>query len=223
MRFFALFFLIGSVFSAQVLDKYIDIDIREGDVVFWDIDHTLIEPLTYEGSEPWFQSLYGAAMTINEEAKSYVIQLYNHFQLKTEVRLTEPSLKDFWPAWKRKGVLMFGLTSRSTTLADRTHTQLQSVGLDFDKTTHQYCAQPILVDNILFTAGGHKGKVLKDFLKENPDLSKKRIIFVDDSIKNIQAVESELSQLDFDVEIYHYEQSAHRYHKISQLHHSHHH
>lgn len=222
MRFLTLFFLISSAFCAQVIDKYIDIQIKNGDVVFWDIDHTLIEPLTYEGSEPWFQSLYGAAMTISEEAKKNVIELYNHFQFKTEVRLTEPSLKDFWPAWKQKGVVMFGLTSRSTTLASRTHDQLQSVGLSFDKTNHQYATDPILVNNILFTAGGHKGKVLKDFLKQNPELSRKRIIFVDDSLKNIQAVESELSQLDFDIEIYHYEQSAHRYHKISQLHHSHH-
>jgi hypothetical protein len=187
------------------------------DIVFWDLDHTLIEPVLYEGSDPWFQSLWSLAS--DQATKNNVIELYNKVQERAEVRLTDPELLKLWSDWTQQKLLMFGLTARGTVLDSVTERQLKDVGLKFKYDgaylidEHYDCFR----NQILFASGASKGATLRNFLLQHPELMNKKIIFIDDSSHNIQSVDEALQRLGLDYEVYHYQVSSRRYHDAKRV------
>ena len=212
-----LLLLSAPLFAYKQLQQFEHLDLSPTDhVVFWDLDHTLMEPLRYEGSDPWFRELMAHA---NDEEKDAVLSIYHAVQYKTQVRPTDPALPTLWRHWSKQAIPMLGLTARSSTLAETTHNQLKSIDLDFHYIGNLNIAVSELnIDrHIIFMSGASKGTALKAIFEAYPELRKKKIIFVDDSHHNVQAVEAALQDIGVDFEVYHYPHSADRYHQTSHV------
>jgi len=209
--------LTAPIFAYQQLNHFNQLNLSpQTHVVFWDLDHTLMEPLRYEGSDSWFRELMAVA---TPEEKSVVINLYCAIQQKTKVRPTDESLPGLWQEWTQQGIPMIGLTARSADLAEITHAQLKSIDLDFNyKDNFSVDISDLSINkHIIFMNGSSKGKALIAVLNKYPELKQKKIIFIDDSPHNLEAVEQALQVLKLDYEVYHYPHSAERYQQLSSL------
>jgi hypothetical protein len=219
VRYFSILILcllnFNTIYAFEKLYNFENLELNpEKDILFLDLDHTLMEPISYEGSDPWFRSLMAAAHPENRE---FVIELYNTIQHKTDVRLTDQALAELWIKWTTQRIPMIGLTARSLALAETTHRQLQGLGINFLYEDNYHVAHPDfdIKDHIIFTAGSPKGLVLKRILLQHPELLDKRIVFIDDSLHNLESVDNDLKNLGVRYDLYHYDESSKRYHQAS--------
>lgn len=152
-----------------------------------DLDHTVMEPLTYEGSEPWFQHMYDLA---RPHEKKVAIDFYCRVQDSIQMRPVEPSLPLEWQKWRQcEGVALIGLTSRSYSLAAITHDDLSQLGMTFPDTWLVDTEIPgVAYDGILFASGRNKGEIMDLFLQTHPQYQSWQIIFIDDSYHHLEFV-----------------------------------
>ncbi len=193
----------------EVLSSFEDLHLdRTRDFVVWDLDHTLIEPMTYEGSEPWFQQILHTAK--GHLPTSAAIDLYCASQNHVTLRLTEETLSDKWVQWA--GVPMMGLTSRSYCLADLTHGHLKRLGIPLEQTVFDGKHFPEAASQgILFTSGGVKRDYLKKVLALHPEYRERTIIFIDDSVHHLDLMEAFLTEEGIAHRIYLYSASRDKY------------
>lgn len=209
-----LFFLNSFVYSWNELKNYEDLTIDyETDLIVWDLDHTLIEPLHYEGSEPWFQNLLKNSREGNV-AFEHVIALYCASQKNITLRLTDPQLPSRWEDWMSHHVPMLGLTSRSYELAKHTCDHLEKLSVPFTEHVFDHELFPDLAyKGIVFTSGGAKKDFLKAILKAHPQYRQKRIIFIDDTLHHIESMEKWLQEEGLEYKAYLYTPSREKFEK----------
>lgn len=154
-----------------------------------DLDHTLMEPLTYEGSEPWFQHMIHLG---TPHEKTVAIDFYCKIQSNIQMRAVESALPVEWQKWKQLAdVATIGLTSRAYCLASITHEQLSLIGVGFPNTWLIDDEMPgIAYDGILFASGRNKGEVVDKFLQTHPQFQSWKIVFIDDSYHHLEFVGS---------------------------------
>ncbi len=214
IKFVRIFFFsllsFSSAFAIEILHSFEDLHFNpQTDLVLWDLDHTLIEPCTYEGSEPWFLQLYQTAKSTGNGSSA--IDLYCAVQNQVTLRVTDEILVSKWSQWAGR-VPMIGLTSRSFCLADITHEHLRCLHIPLDCVHFDSMVFPEAASHgILFTSGGVKKDFLHRILQAHPEYRFRKIIFIDDSMSHLELMEAYLQQEGIAHEVYLYQASREKY------------
>jgi hypothetical protein len=160
-------------------------DVRAGDLVVFDIDNTILEPVQTLGSDQWFEYRVGIHKSqgeSDEQAIRGAIVEWLPVQKATSVQLVEDSTAERIKVLQDKGITVLALTARPDELRPATLSQLESVGVN--------------IEVILFAFGKNKGQVLREYL-QTIGLVPERLLFVDDKPKNVNNMDAEFLQDDF--------------------------
>jgi hypothetical protein len=203
--------------SINDIYKYIKpSEFNQDTLIVFDIDNTIGYPgsNTHLGSEQWFyntvENYKKQGMTFDQAIEATLplsFQIMEHTWMVPPEPTTVPVIKDL----QNKGIVTISLTARSLDLTHRTIEQLFRMGILFNGKGLAQC--PILneangtpalyIQGIIFSAGQDKGEMLAHWLSQ-VNYHPKKIIFIDDKIKNITAVEEVLRK-------YHYPYIGMRY------------
>ncbi len=188
---FSLFAQIHELKNIKDLNQYISKDT----LVIFDLDNVIMEPVQQYGSDQWFfnnmQNLIAEGKT-NKEALRQTLEEWFEVQAVTKVRPVEKTTKKVIDNLQKKNVLVMGLTIRSLDLSFCAIKQLNSININLFRTSP--FKKDILLNEIiyrkgiLFAGGIDKGEVLSNFF-EYINFHSKRIVFIDDKLKNVQALE----------------------------------
>lgn len=185
---FAQVFEIKNISEAKDLDKY--------QIVIFDIDNTILEPVQLLGCDKWFD--YTLEKYVNEglvlkEAFDKTLLEWYEIEAITKVKVVENEIKNLIDNLQNKKIIIFGLTTRGIELALACIKQLDSLGINLDKTSPYDKA--IFFENgvvykkgIIFADGKNKGETLKMFFNKI-GFFPKSIAFIDDKLKNVLQVE----------------------------------
>jgi hypothetical protein len=179
--------------------------VDKGTLLVFDIDNTLIEPENQLGSDQWYYFLERKYAEIDGLKESEAYEKATKVWNKTQDLIRMKPVEKKTPAMVReiqgKNRKTLGLTARSFEVAERTLLQLDSVGINFKQNGLRESDLEFKSDNTAkFTKGiifvgenNDKGKVLVQFLKALK-LKPKRVVFVDDKVKNVKNVEAALQK-----------------------------
>lgn len=188
--------------------------LKSSELLIFDIDYTLTEP-----SEPVLQM---AVIKQNKERFRKELAKFTDEQkllvpvlmvTQSESRLTDPSIPRLIQKLQNQKIPLLGFTAIDTSdipqigfIPDWRAGELKRLGIDFHSTTASFPKEniefteipafrgtfPLYKDGILYSnVAPSKGHVLKAFLSKT-NQTPSRIIFVDDSLENLQSVEAEL-------------------------------
>ena len=204
---FMLFFVLYSgVFSDIIEVKYfkeIASHIDQETLVVFDLDNTLIQTSQTLGSDQWFskeiERNIEKGMEFND-ALEMALEIYVPVQNKTSVTLVEEGITEFIDDLKDQGNSIIALTARNHNLQEATIRQLQSVGITFNTDEFNQTSLDLKGDGtvntlkgIVFLDGQNKGTYLLSFL-DTMNWNPKKIVFVDDKLKNVKDVEEALNK-----------------------------
>lgn len=189
-----------SSLSAQVIEikniKQAKKHLNKYDLILFDLDNTIMEPIQQLGSDQWFfhrmKDFENSGLNKNAALKATLHEWYE-IQAITKVQFVEKDIKGIIEKLQNKNFLVMGLTTRDYEFSLAAIKQLDALKIDLSKTAPKkeniYFDNGVLYKNgILFAKGIEKGKVLKQFLKKI-EFSPKSIVFIDDKLKNLTEVE----------------------------------
>lgn len=161
--------------------------IQRTDIVVFDIDNTILEPIQTIGSDQWYEYTleeykkdgFDSASAQDRTAKDWALVQY-----ATQVRPVETLTPLLIKNLQDRGVLVITLTARPNDLKPITMNQLESIGVNVEST------------KALFANGQNKGVLLNDYLKAN-NLHPARLIFVDDKQKNVKNMDDAFAKREF--------------------------
>ena len=167
----------------------------------FDLDNTVLEPVQMLGSDQnfgyWVEQGMKRGLT-KEQATDRAIQMASIVQPHSRVRAVEGRTPRFIATLQRTGLPVIALTARPGSWARGTLAQVASLNVDFR------LAAPMLrnsrlkngdfINGVYFlTKGSDKGQALIEFMNE-AGLKPERILFVDDKLHNVEAVERALEK-----------------------------
>lgn len=176
-------------------------------LVVFDIDNTLLEPLTMVGSDQWFDYFFDRVMKENhlteDQTDAVVEKIWNQVQALITVHAVEPTTPALIKGLKDRQVKVMALTARTLDSQDRTIIQLGQVGITFAKSVTEVehlilpagggvKTETLFHKGVLFANGNDKGKVLLAFLAQI-GVKPARIVFIDDKKKNVDKVDRALT------------------------------
>lgn len=191
--------------QSQVIESNCIEDVKkfiDKDTLFiFDFDNVLIEGKKDFGFDAWFCAMVGeleAGGIERSDAVNKLLPIYQKIQRTAEVSPVDVRTKAMIEDLKSQGYNVMILTVRSFCLVNSVFRQLKSVEIDIEngcipedginkaltKVDANYS------NGVLLCNGYHKGNALKAFLDGKPDLKVKKIVFVDDKLKNIEAVKA---------------------------------
>jgi len=205
MRFIALCSL--SICSLHLLHPYREIHtitevlayVTPDTLCLWDIDNTLIEPDNPDGygSDQWVDALISHCRQQGIAPHAIWNTIVPHYYTAQHHIAVKPIESNTAEVISHIQTLCptLCITARDRALHKVTHRQLHSVNIHF-KTHHtEECIEipglehPCMYHNgILFVEGNDKGKVLQAYCHCH-GITPQRIIFIDDRLKHVQAVE----------------------------------
>ncbi len=175
-------------------------------LVIFDIDNTIAKPPTNLGSDQWFYAMKKKLEEIGKSDQESIDLLLPHYiqiQHHTWLIPVEKDTVQVINNLQKKGVSVIALTARSLELTQRTIEQLHHLGIYFTKTDPHECPlkygdkKPgLYIDGIIFSGNYDKGEMLVNWFKQIKYRPKK-IIFIDDKLKNIHSVEKALHNRDY--------------------------
>lgn len=168
-------------------------DVSAGDVVVFDIDNTILEPVQTLGSDQWFEFLVKKYEGQGQDHAKAILssqQDWNLVQQKTEVRLVETRTAKLIRKLQFRGITVIALTARPDSLSNVTARQLSSLGVHIEQYAGYSNPEVVYANGIIFSAGKNKGVILRDFL-ERLNIQPQRLIFVDDKEKNVSNMDAE--------------------------------
>lgn len=189
--------------------KYADKDT----LVFLDLDNTLIRPKQTLGSDEWYR--YSLAKHQQEGdspeiAREKVTEYWMEIQMRSEMQLlTEHTAEVLQDLLRKKTFAVVGLTKRPPKLAERTLSQLRSLGISFASASsfkNRYFFGNQLLEGIIFidhTTNKEKGEAVKEFLLST-QAKPKKILLVDDRENHIDSVAAALEKTPIDFIGLHY-------------------
>ena len=174
-------------------------DIVQGDVVVFDIDNTILEPVQTLGSDQWVDYLVEKNKHAGLDAKQALEKALIDWRLvqrATEVRLVEPNTAQQIRKLQMNGITVLALTARPQDLDQVTVDQLSRLGVHFEHHNGFIGNDVGYLEGVLFANGKNKGLVLRDFLNQLK-LSPHRLIFIDDKEKNVKNMDAEFAKDSF--------------------------
>ncbi len=193
------------------------------ELVIFDLDKTSFEVLAEEATESWFFSNLKALMRegySEQSAKAMLLPLIEEAQCKAMVRLVDPCFIEVMRELRARKVRVIALTARTgKMLARATFRQLRDVGISFDQPLctdtsvqdlwqvgcefPELCEDVFYQDGVLFVDGKDKGLVLELFFQKI-GYCPGHIVFVDDSINNVKAVQKMAERLKIAFDGFHF-------------------
>ena len=182
-------------------------EVDQNTLVFFDIDDTLINTTSMLGNTPCWRYLVSTISKSNlplDKVRPHINAVIQKILRKVPMGLIDPCASEVVRKLQLQGILAFALTARCLKVdympaADyRAYEHLKSVGIDFTLTP-----MPKNIDadtsrffsyGIIFTDYQEKGPFLKAFL-QNLDLHPAKIVFIDDSAKQMKSVENVVEQM----------------------------
>ncbi len=195
--------------SKNITDIYTYIKSNEYNkdlLVIFDIDNTIAKNPTDFGSDQWFYAMWKqliASGKSDQQALETLLPMVFHVQFNTWLVPVEKNTIEVIDNLQKKGVTVIALTARSLELAHRTIEQLHHIGIYFTKTDPYECPikygdkKPgLYIDGIIFSGNYDKGEMLVNWFKQIKYRPKK-VIFIDDKLKNLRSVEKALHNRDY--------------------------
>lgn len=199
--------LFADIEEISSIDEVVPYVEEENVLLVFDIDNTLITTAQELGSPQWFNHMLSQQpySTLSQaDAKKMLAPMWHRILLKTEIKPVETNTELVVAQLQRKNIKIIGITNRDVELAYPTIQQLSSVRIDFS-TKHATFADFDLVDlphigkyiNGIFFIG-LRNDLTDSFiaLLNNLPYQPSKIIFVDDDLKNLEAVEQALKTSD---------------------------
>ncbi|NGX52802.1 MAG: hypothetical protein KR126chlam5_01107 [Candidatus Anoxychlamydiales bacterium] len=197
--FFLMIFSFSSLFS-QILEvkniKEITTYLNKYELLLFDLDNTIMEPIQELGSDQWFfhqmKKYENSGLDKNQALEKTLID-WHEIQAITKVKLVEKDIKNILENLQMKNTLVMGLTTRDSDFSLAAIKQLDSLKIDFSKTAPKketfYFENGVLYKKgILFAKGIEKGRVLDQFLKKI-NFKPKSVVFIDDKLNHLDDVE----------------------------------
>jgi hypothetical protein len=186
--------IIESDHLSTVLD-YIE---PHGTLVIFDIDNTLAHPTQELGSDEWFSYNVDSKMAAgfdNLTSVYYALPKAFYAQFNIPLEPTEPGIPELITYLINNNVAVMALSTRSLFIAERTLEQLDNININFfipgvspDDLVLPMKHPCFYKQGVLFGGNNDKGRVLTSFLKIM-NYHPKKIIFIDDKMKHLVAVE----------------------------------
>lgn len=183
-------------------------DYNKDTLVIFDIDNTIARPPTDLGSDQWFYALWNKLVGLGyseQEIIDLLVPLQTYIEQYTRLVPVEPQTVQIINDLHAKGITVIALTTRSVQRHHTTVELLDQLGVLFTPTTPHEFPIPypdgkcgFFADGIIFSGQCDKGELLTLWLKRMGHQPKK-IIFIDDKMKNIQSVEKALHKLNYPV------------------------
>lgn len=193
----------------NITDVYNYIDNNEYNqdtLVMFDLDNTILSPATDLGSDQWFYALYKRKVDEGmekQDAINAIMPVYKQVVHNVIFEQIEPETVSVIHTLQKKGLTVIGFTARALHLIYPTIEHLNHIGVSFDQSDPHECpikygvGEPaVYVNGTIFTGKYSKGEVLAAWLKQI-DYQPKKVIFVDDKLKNIKSVEQSLHKRNF--------------------------
>ena len=197
LHFFNAHCLIIETNTLETVRDYID----PNALIIFDIDNTLARPAKELSSDEWFCHKVNAKMA---EGHDYITSIYYalpatyYAQFNVPLEATECCATSLLADLIAQKISIMALTTRSLFVAERTFEQLEDIGIQF---LLSHVSQDELVlpmphpcfykNSILFGGNNDKGEVLITFFHWM-NYYPKKVIFIDDKIKYLLAVEKAL-------------------------------
>jgi len=171
-----------------------------------DIDNTLLEPEGSLGSDQWYYFLVRKYIQFDgmeeKAANEKAMHVWNQSQWLVRVRAVEKVTPSIIRQLQDRGIRVMGLTARTLDIINKTFAQLESAGIDLNRSpvpsnTVEFQSDDVAryEKGILFVGESNdKGKALVQFLQQSRHLPAK-IVFVDDKLRHVQNVERALSMV----------------------------
>jgi hypothetical protein len=173
-------------------------------LLLFDVDQTLIVPMGYMGTAQWCSFIFDNALkksgnrmdAIEQEAVArFVVSPHLTYQcVEHDTALLIQQLQNC-------NHLLLAFTTRDPRLATYTHNALVNCGIDFSSAplppalNGSHAKKHHFEQGIIFSVAQlDKGTVLIDMLHDYPLLRPTKIIFCDDVLRNVQAVERALAE-----------------------------
>jgi len=179
--------------------------VEKDTLVVFDVDDTIAYPAQELGSSKWIDEFmtnqFKAKGLRGKDAFDSALHLHTVMQMFVDLHVVDNSDKII-KHLQAQGVDVIAHTNRPIAMAKRTVTQLKNTGIDFSQhaigKTDLFLPVVRLAQfthGILFGSLNNKGDTLVCFL-EKADLKPKKVIFLDDSLRNLKNVEKALANLD---------------------------
>lgn len=203
--FFILFLFFNSFINCLTIESdrlAIVMDyIEEDTLVIFDIDNTLARPAQELSSDEWFCHLVNSRMA---EGHDYITSIYYtlptayYAQFNVPLQTTEIDAELLTTHLIHQKIPTMALTTRSLFVSERTLEQLEDINIHF-LTPHVSQEDLVLPmhhpcfykNSILFGGNNDKGEVLTTFFHWM-NYYPKKVIFIDDKMKYLVAVEKAL-------------------------------
>lgn len=214
----AVIMLVTRTASAEVIEtnSYKDVlpYIDSKTLFVTDLDNTLIQPAQTLGSDQWGAAVQ-ASLRLNgladDEATDLGVGLFALVQMKTKVIPVEHETPAILQRLAHAGVQILGLTARPLFLVDRTIEQLKSIDVELPGVARKtvdvtFAKSTAAYRNGVLFVGAHnsKGRMLKEFIANNPLPGISRIVFIDDKSHHAQDVDQAFNGTAYTVKSFRY-------------------
>ncbi len=202
----------GVIYEVEDLRKFEEIvqKMDKEDLVLLDIDNTVLTPKDFSRKPCAREIRHRLYHVLDEDIK---IHLKSILLLQGEEELMDPLFPSLISEIEQNGITIMGLTALETGelglishVEDWRISQLNKFSIHFSSTfepfapifftefSSTYRSNPLFKEGIIFTDGVPKGEILISFFKK-VDWAPSKILFVDDTLEQIQSVESAANKL----------------------------
>lgn len=172
-------------------------------LLVFDLDSTIMKTAQMLGSDAWFSQYFRKNMDCGmdeAEAINKAIDLWKQIHRVTAVQPVESDIPGLIADMQDNKVVVMALTARPGDVSDNTLRQLESIDVDFFRNApykkrlkFESMEKPVMYyKGILFVGElNDKGEALNKFLNKIK-YKPQKVIFVDDSMRNVKAVDAAL-------------------------------
>lgn len=190
--------------SSDIRDvlKYVHQKNKKTLIVF-DIDNTLACTKRVLGSDQWFSYLFSKKLNEGmavQDALDEVLPIYYAVHCAMPLVPVDPAAPALIKQLQEEHQPVMALTTRSVPLVTRTIEQLAGLFIDFSRNAlypHAIAFETKLPscykNGIIFSSDNNKGMLLLQFLTD-AGLAFDQIVYVDDKLKHVNAVDTELKR-----------------------------
>jgi hypothetical protein len=167
--------------------------IRNDTWVIFDLDNTVIEPVTELGGDEWFVLLSKFATTVEKDkGMAFALLIYAAVQRHIHVKAVEPGVVALINKLQDHGTPVLALTARNINVKQDTIDQLKSIGIDFSRNLPREMV--INTEGIIFCNAKDKGEVWERFLLRCSCIPE-HVVMIDDKKRHLDRMSKVTKEL----------------------------